>query len=121
MVRTAREHRLSWIGIIILFGVLGLMYLIFGPNFFQNPFLVSFFVFFMFFINCWLFGYIHPNKWGKKREQINYVKQAPNANVPFFPQEEMPHVNKFICPYCGVLQDQGTKYCTKCGQNLVFE
>jgi len=120
MVRTAREHRLSWIGMAIVLGVAGLMYLIFGENAFRNPFLVMFLVFLMFFVFCWLFGYIHPNRWGKKKEEKSYVKQAPRMDVPYFFQEETRDVSKFICPYCGVLQDQGTKYCTKCGQNLVF-
>jgi len=120
MVRTAREHRLSWIGVAILFALAGIMYLIFGPNFLKNPFLGVFFLLFMVFVFCWLFGYIHPNRWGKKVEQESYVKRAPMADVPNFFQEETPNVSKFICPYCGVLQDKGTKYCTKCGQNLVF-
>ncbi|MHA1254812.1 MAG: hypothetical protein ACTSPS_04345 [Promethearchaeota archaeon] len=97
------------------------MFLIFGPDFLKNPFLAVIFLFIMFFIFCWLFGYIHPNKWGKKQEQNKedtYVKQVPRIDIQALLQEQTPDVDKFICPYCGVLQDQGTKYCTKCGQNL---
>ena len=121
MPRTAREHRLSCIGTVIIIAVGGLLYLIFGENTFQNPFIVIIFLIFTFFTFCWLFGWIHPTTWAKRRKQkkeYSYIKEVPGISTSVPIQEEKPNVNKIICPYCGVLQDQETKFCTKCGQKI---
>ena len=123
MPRTAREHALSWIGVIILFGELGVLYLIFGPNFAKNPILMVFVIFSFIFIMCWLFGYIHPNKWPKKmkqRKEYSYIKESHEISTPVsFQEETIPDNFSFIsCPHCGALQEQGTTFCTKCGQKI---
>jgi len=121
MARTSREFALSCVGVIILAGLLGLIYLIVGPNASQNPFIGIFVLLFMLFISCWLFGYIHPQRWRKKikkRKEHTYIKEAPAVSKPVYLQEETPNVNKIVCPHCGVLQDQETKFCTKCGQKI---
>lgn len=121
MVRTAREHGLSYLLMIIFFGVVGLLYLIFGPNVLQNPLIIGFLLFFLCFMGCWLFGYIHPQRWKKKiekRKEHTYVKEVSTISSPAYLQEETPIVNKIVCPHCGVFQDQETKFCTKCGQKI---
>lgn len=121
MVRTAREHGLSWLLLIIFFGVVGLLSLIFGPNVFQNPLVMGFLFFFLCFMGCWLFGYIHPQRWKKKiekRKEHTYVKEGPGISKLVSLEEERSNVNKMLCPHCGILQEQKTKFCTKCGKKI---
>lgn len=121
MVRTAREHRKSWYSLIIWAALMGLLYLIFGPNTFQNPFMIILAIVSMCFITSWIFGYIHPTQWGKTRKQRkkhSFIKEAPGISEQVPVQEEPTNVNKISCPHCGILQDQGTKFCTKCGQKI---
>ena len=123
MVRTNREHALSWLMVIIVVGTMVIFYFIFGSNFLQNPFIVVFFLFFAVFITCWLFGYIHPVRWfikRKLRDDVSYIKEAPKINTQDPLREEKDDLRKFICQYCGVLQDQKTNFCTKCGQKIKY-
>ncbi len=121
MVRTTREWGLSILSLLIWFGVAGLLSLFFGPNMFQNPFIVALLLFFLLFIICWLFGYIHPVRWVKKKglqKKYGYVREGPGITTQAPLLEIIPKANQFNCPYCGALQDQGTNFCTKCGQKI---
>ena len=124
MVRTARENRKSWYLLIIWASVAGLMYLIFGPNFLKNPFGIVFMLFLACFTGSWLFGYIHPTKWGKNRKlrkEHSYIKESPEISTLVSFQEEIVTDNTFSCPHCGALQEQETNFCTKCGQKIEYQ
>ena len=87
----------------------------------SNPFIIALLIFLMFFILCWLFGYIHPVRWVKKKElqkKYGYVSEGPGITTQAPLQEIIPEVNQFNCPHCGALQDQGTNFCTKCGKKI---
>lgn len=65
--------------------------------------------------------WVDPSRWSekiKKREEHTYIKEAPGISKQVPVQEEPTNSNKMVCPHCGVLQDQGTKFCTKCGQKI---
>ncbi len=121
MVRTAREHRLSCYGVIITIVVALILYLIFGPNFFMNPFIVFSFIAFVIILNCWLFGQIRAFKeWlrsKKKMKTYQYIKKAPAAES-LETSETFELEDNITCPYCGVVQEKGTTFCTKCGQKI---
>jgi len=121
MVRTKREWRLTILSLLIWAGVVVLLLLFFGPNVLQNPFIIALLIFLMIFILCWLFGYIHPVRWVKKKglqKKYGYVREGPEIATQAPLQEIIPEVNQFKCPHCGTLQDQGTNFCTKCGQKI---
>ena len=121
MVRTKREWGLSFLSLLIWAGVVVLLSLFFGPNILQNPFIIALLIFLMIFILCWLFGYIHPVRWVIKKElqkKYGYVSEGPGITTQAPLQEIIPEVNQFNCPHCGALQDQGTNFCIKCGQEI---
>lgn len=121
IVRTKREWGLSILSLLIWAGVVGLLSLFFGPNILQNPFIIALLIFLFCFILCWIFGYIHPVRWIKKKElqkKYGYVTKGPGITTQPPPREIIHEVKQFNCPHCGTLQDQGTKFCTKCGQNI---
>ncbi|MFX1420587.1 MAG: hypothetical protein ACFE9N_16950, partial [Promethearchaeota archaeon] len=113
-------HRLSFISLIITVAVMLILYFIFGPNFFTNPFIAVPFFAFIIILNCWLFGYIRPKEWlrhKKKMKTYQYIKETPAAESLDLTETKKSE-DLIICPFCGVEQEKSTTFCTKCGQKI---
>ncbi|MHA1461054.1 MAG: zinc ribbon domain-containing protein [Promethearchaeota archaeon] len=125
IARTKREFRLSCLGLLIVGSVGFLLYFIFGPNAFQNPIIMGFYILFFLITLCWLFGYIPEILRYIKRKKI-YIDDASRAAKTYVkPTVHLEEIqtetlnNKIACPHCGAPQEKDTNFCTKCGQEII--